>query len=137
MKFKFLLILMLITPSYSYAENIKFYINKQYYGEMTVEQFQALQEGASIYNDLLKSELNKQVKVTVINNINTDGPTQIEIHVIWYTEKKEILKQLTILSDVTFKEGTMSTLRSKYRDVSEVGFPVSSIVILLVILLHI
>lgn len=108
-------------------------------GTMTYREFDALVKGADAYVQLLQSEEAKLLKLQTQNPIVLveDLENPISFQLVWYDSQGVVLKTVTIDMRLPFKNTNSdgSRLRRAFRDIAEFGFPLTTIVLILVIAL--
>jgi len=111
---------------------------------MTYTQFEALINGSAFYNELLEAEREGRVYVSLESNpweVSLIGKKYCtHMNIIWKTKDGKVLKKTRLKVELRIPEGgkTMSNLRIEYRNVEEIGFPISTgLAILFFVLLFI
>jgi len=103
-----------------------------------IDEFKTLITAAKLYNEELKAENNKQIKIVVKEKQSTIklGETyKADVIVTWYNEKNEIIKTLVLEVSIDTKKENFGILRILYRDISEVGFPILFTILIIIIAL--
>lgn len=120
---------------------IVFYYQGEQVGKMTPAQFSNLLRSASIYAELTEAEKDSRVKVLIkdapwnISQSQTMYETQIKIQ--WLNKDKQVIKQLTmdVELEIPIDHEKYSEIRVIYRDVSEIGFPVAFLLLIVLVAL--
>lgn len=139
------ILLIIILPSFIFAKNpmqgeeVDIYYKNIYYGSLKKEHFVAMVKASNAYAELIEAEKEHRVVIILKDNpweINTEGKIYTtDITIVWYNRKKEKVKEIVLKAELEIpKDGSkMPVWRKIYRDVSEVGFPLSIILNILFI----
>ncbi len=141
---KIFTIVILFICTFGFSDTYKKNINKDqdyfeiyYQGKrltiITVEQFKSMLHDARLYNIERDIEENNGVRIYLKDNpwnIETDQKTfKTEITLRWEDDKGQVIKEMILVAEFGIPEGSNRNVfpewRRVYRNVSEVGFPVS------------
>ena len=119
--------------------NIYIYQYGSRIGMYTKEEFVNLLKGYNQYKDIMEAQSDNRVVVSLIETPYKTGSTKNEytakFRVVWENKEKTGINYLIIESIVTIPEETggvfLPAWRVVYRDISEIGFPVSSVLMII------
>ena len=119
--------------------NIYIYQYGSRIGMYTKEEFINLLKGYNQYKEIMEAQSDNRVVVSLIDTPYKTGSTKNEytakFRVVWENKEKTEINYLVIESIVTLPEETngvfLPAWRVVYRDISEVGFPVSSVLMII------
>jgi len=117
--------------------HIGIFYQEKFIGSMPLEEYEILVKSASIYQDELKAENNKRIKITVKENpylIKFGETFTADVKIIWINEKQEIFKEMILENSLTLKKENLHEIRILYRDISEIGFPISFLLLFIAII---
>ncbi len=124
------------------GEEIDIYVGGEYVQSMTFQQWKIFSESAKLYSQILIAERKENIDINFHKSpwkavIGETFTTQIDF--TWYREvdgKKIVLKTMSIEQSIDVpKDGLkLPEYRVFYRDVAEVGFPISIIIILILMI---
>ncbi len=127
------------------VDQIEFFFKGKKVGEMTKEELQATIKAGGAYNKEIEAEISDPRRLEVIFLKKpwiikkTKNKYRANILINWYeiiNNKKEVFKSLNLTLDLILdKSNQMSKWRIMYRNISEVGFPISTGLVILIILL--
>jgi len=117
---------------------ISIYRGTEKIGELSLDEFEAIIKASSSYEKILEAEKEKRVYVFFKDNpweLKPGKSVNTEVYIIWKDKKETPLKKVILkLTMEVPKEGqVMSKIRILYRDVAEIGFPVSVGILILVL----
>lgn len=142
MKKLFITILTLISiPLYSADNNIYIYQYNKPIGKFTVEQFEVLVKGAEQYKEIMSAQKEDRVSIQVLSDLEKTSiinQYKAVIKIQWLNEKNEeinFIKSVMFLNIDNESETQIPEWRMIYRDISEIGFPTSSIILVLILLI--
>lgn len=136
----FMLLLLLGSCSLLGSDNnIYIYQYGSRIGMYTKEEFINLLKGYNQYKEIMEAQSENRVVVSLIDTPYKTGSTKNEytakFRVVWENKEKTEINYLVIESIVTIPEETngvfLPAWRVVYRDISEVGFPASSILLII------
>jgi len=136
-----LFMLLLPTLIFSKPEPLKIWQGDKMIGVMSVEQFQAQVSGAERTQKEIDAEQNNRVIITILDTpYKMDGVDQysVQFEISWIDKNNIAFKTIKMKSIVVInKDKPISEFRMVYRDVAEIGFPVSGglLILILIILL--
>jgi hypothetical protein len=100
--------------------------------EMSLEEWVALTDGAEMFYEELDAETDKpkRVRIVLVEDIwKISNPDKFETEMIvqWVDKDGDVFKEFILSVEIVIDEDTrkFSDWRIKYRDVAEIGFPIS------------
>jgi len=134
---KFILITIIILfTSIVYASDIQIYQNGKLIGTMSKQHFEELVRGAENYKDIIEAQNSNRIKIIAnkIEMIDVHNRYKCNFRISWKNKDQEEINYVVsdLLLDIDNEQG-MSKFRIVYRDISEVGFPLSLGIIILFI----
>lgn len=124
------------------GEAVDFYVGGEYVQSMTYKQWKIFSESAKLHMEIIEAEKDGNIKVNFHKNpwqaiVGETFKTKIDF--IWYKEvkgKEKVIKKLTIEQSIEVpKDGLrLPEYRVFYRDVAEIGFPISVIILLILMI---
>ena len=142
MKKLFITILVLISiPLYSADNNIYISQNNKVIGKLTPKQFELLVEASDRYQEIMLAQKEGRVSIQVLADLEKTSiinQYKVVIRIQWLNEKNE---EVNFVSSIMFlnidneSETQIPEWRMIYRDISEIGFPTSTIILILVLLI--
>ena len=140
MKKLILMIFLLFTPLMVYPDsNLYIYQNNHVIGVISISQFKNLIEGAERYKDIMEAQMNNRVTI-VSGKVVKDysGKYKTKFIVTWKNEKGETLNFISSTLEINIENDKalgIAKRRIIYRNVSEIGFPISFGLLLIIIAL--
>jgi hypothetical protein len=142
MKKLLITILTLISiPLYSSDNKIYIYQYNKPIGKFTVEQFELLVKGAEQYKEIMSAQKEDRVSIQVLSDLEKTSiinQYKAVIKIQWLNEKNE---EVNFVSSIMFlnidneSETQIPEWRMIYRNISEIGFPTSTIILVLFLLI--
>jgi hypothetical protein len=142
MKKLLITILTLISiPLYSSDNKIYIYQYNKPIGKFTVEQFELLVKGAEQYKEIMSAQKEDRVSIQVLSDLEKTSiinQYKVVIKIQWLNEKNE---EVNFVSSIMFlnidneSETQIPEWRMIYRNISEIGFPTSTIILVLFLLI--
>jgi len=136
---KFILITIIILFStLLYAADVQIYQNGKQIGTMSKEQFTELVRGAENYKEIMEAQNKNRIRI-IANKIETTEDKNVykcTFRFSWKNQKQEEINY--VVSDLLIQiddEMGMSNFRIYYRNISEIGFPISISAIFLILIL--
>ena len=137
MKKGFLIFFIFLTTLIFSSDFLDIYYNGTLVGKLPVQEFQEIVKSAKIYSELVNAETNDRIFIEVKDNpyvLKHKDTYYSQVDIVWKDKKDIIIKKISLESKVLLKRENFSELRIIYRDIAEVGFP-SSLLLLFVLIL--
>jgi len=132
-------LLLLFFDELNCKENdIYIYQNNKVLGYFTPEEFKNLVNNADKQVEQIDAEKENRVEIKVLDNpykVEKENTYKARFRIIWYNEKKEIIKSIDMESTIIINEDSSNPYpawRVTYRNISEYSLPV--LIVLCVIL---
>ena len=138
---KIILTFIFIFSIFSYVQakdlNIYVYQNNKVLGQFTPTEFKALVKGADCYVQETEAEKSeKTFRVEVIGKPIQKGKSDIwecKFSIKWFDQKGMVLKGILVTSDIFIPQNREPEWRVIYKNIAEIGFPVSVGVIMTIV----
>lgn len=139
---KKLILLFLMIPTILFSQTyVDVYDGKKVVGKLSIQSLEQLLEASEKYKEILDAQKYGRVYIDLIEPVKkTKVPGQYEakIKISWRTEiNKEvnyIISTFTLNID-NEKEASIPEWRVLYRNISEIGFPISSLLIIILMII--
>ncbi len=134
-----LLLIILVSPLYSGDTNIYIYQGGVKIGSYTKEEFIRLIKGYEHYTEIMNAQANDRLVVSIMDTPYKTGKVKNEysakFRISWENSSHVEINYLIIESLVTIPEegggAAIPEWRVMYRDISEIGFPISSVLFMI------
>jgi hypothetical protein len=109
-------------------------------GKLTSSQFELLVQAADNYQEIMLAQKENRVSIQIISDIEkTSVPGQYKavLKIQWLNSKNE---EINFVSSVMFltidnpNDTSVTEWKILYRDIAEIGFPLSSVLLILIII---
>ena len=132
-------VILLVICNRVYAESgqVDVYHNNKLQFSMTYEEFNLILKSANIYYKLIDAESNERVLIELKDdpwNI-IDNNYTTEAKIIWLDNKNNQLKAVTLEIDLNVTKEKPSKIKEWYNRISSIGFPLTTIILILLIIL--
>lgn len=138
-----LLILICFTGFLHAKEKYNYVYIKQYdkvIGKFTPEQYESLVKGADNYKELMLAQNENRVSIILIEEVKETLTNQYKgkIKIVWKDAKGNEINYL--ISEINFQitnkgDAVVPEWRIIYRDISEIGFPVTTGILIIILLI--
>ena len=142
MKKLILVILFICVSSLLYGIDNNIYITQsdKIIGRFTPEQFETLVQGADKYKEIMLAQVEKRVNIVCseIKETDTKGEYKTNIRIIWINKNNMEINFIEVELILNIDNDTSQNIpewRIVYRDLSEIGFPITGGLLILILVL--
>jgi hypothetical protein len=142
MKKLILVILFICVSSLLYGIDNNIYITQsdKIIGRFTPEQFETLVQGADKYKEIMLAQVEKRVNIVCSEIKETDikGEYKTNIRIIWINKNNMEINFIEVELILNIDNDTSQNIpewRIVYRDLSEIGFPITGGLLILILVL--
>jgi hypothetical protein len=108
---------------------------------MTVDDFKLMVKDYNLFKDIMKAQADNNLRVDLIDNVYVPsveqaGSYKAKMKISWMSESNKVINYIIVESQVEIlKDGQLyPKWRIAYRDFSEIGFPASVVLNIVLIL---
>jgi hypothetical protein len=140
----FILTVIITLPLYSAYANgntVNIYQGSSLIGTMTVDDFKLMVKDYNLFKDIMKAQADNNLRVDLIDNVYVPsveqaGSYKAKMKISWMSESNKVINYIIVESQVEIlKDGQLyPKWRIAYRDFSEIGFPASVVLNIVLIL---
>jgi hypothetical protein len=123
------------------SNNLIVYQNGKAIGSFTVEQFQLLVDGADKYKEIMLAQKEDRVSIQLLSDLEKThviNQYKAVLKIQWLNEKNEEINYVSSIMFINIdnqEELNIPKWRIAYRSVAEIGFPISTSLLILIIMI--